>query len=405
MKIKLTILLVICLLYPISTFALKYPKMNSKIIEVYDLSDNAILYEIKAKDVVSVASLTKIATSIVAIENIKNLDEKVIITSSILNTVNEEAHVAGLKSGNVVTYRDLLYATIVASGADAANALAILSSGSLSNHVNKMNELVKKIGLEHTKFQNVVGLDNKDNYSTADEIRKLLVYALNNSTFEKMYTTKKYTLSNGLVVNTTLKLYDKNGTVDTSFIIGSKTGYTGNAGYCLAYLTDINGHKIVIVSLNAVQSGNNFYNLIDATNIVKFMKNNYKEEVLVEEKKEIKKIPVNLSDIETYIVYSSKEIKKYLPSDYDINNLVIKYDGLEELSYRNKKEDQIGKVYYYFNDELLFEQDVILDQEIHINWMKFLSKYYYVVIIIILLIISSLVLFLKMKKKKRLISI
>ena len=127
MRIKRIILLLIIML-PLRVYSLEYPKTNSKVVEIYDMTDQKVLYEIKSNEVISIASLTKIATAMVAIENVKNIDTKVTITSSILNTVSTEAHIAGLKAGNVVTYRDLLYATLVSSGADAAHALAILSS-------------------------------------------------------------------------------------------------------------------------------------------------------------------------------------------------------------------------------------------------------------------------------------
>ena len=402
MRIK-RLLLILLLLIPINAFSLEYPKTNSKIVEIYDLNDERILYEVKSNDVVSIASLTKIATAMVAIEKIKNLDDKITITKNMLSSVDREAHVVGLKVGNVVTYRDLLYATLVSSGADAAHALAISSSGSLNNHVHAMNELIKKIGLTHTHFKNVVGLDDKDNYSTADEVRKLLIYALNNTLFKEIYTTKKYKLSNGLIANTTLKLYDKNGTVNTSFIIGSKTGFTGKAGYCLAYLIDVNGHNMVIVTLNASRNGNNYYSLIDAGTLSKFMNNNYKEEILVEKNKLIKEISVDLSNIESVSIRAKDDIKKYLPSDYDETKLKIEYDGLNELSYKNKLGDKIGTITYYFDDEIVAKEDVILNQKINLNIMKFLKRHILLVITtVFILVFMSIKIIKKYQKKNKL---
>ncbi len=400
MRIK-RLLLFLLLLIPLSTYSLEYPKTNSKIVEIYDLNDNTILYEVKSNDVVSIASLTKIATAMVALENIKNLDEKVTITSSILNTVSPEAHIVGLKAGNKVTYKDLLYGTLVSSGADAANALAILSSGSIDSHVKKMNELAKRIGLEHTHFANVTGLDHKDNYGTADDVRKLLIYALKNTTFKEIYSTKKYTLSNGLVANTTLKMYDKNGTVDTSFIIGSKTGFTNAAGYCLAYLIDVNGHNMVVITLNATKSGNTYYNIVDANNLVKFMRNNYKEELLVEKNKKVKEIPVELSDIESYTITTNQEIKKYLPSDYDKTKIKIEFNGVDELDFHDHEGDKIGEISYFYGDELLTKEDVVLNQKINLNFLKLLKKYYLVVSAAIIIIVFSSIYFIKKKLNKK----
>ena len=387
----------IILLIPVFCFSLEYPKTNSKIVEIYDLVDNKILYEVNSNEVVSVASLTKIVTTIVAIENIKDFDEKVFITWNMLSKVSDNAHVAGLKVGDKVTYKDLLYATMVTSGADAANSLAISVSGSISNHVKKMNELCDKMGLMHTHFNNVVGLDDKNNYSTADEMRKILLYALNNNLFKKIFQTKKYQLLNGLVIYTTLKIYDNNAKIDTSSIIGSKTGFTSKAGYCLSSISDINNHEMLIITLHAEKKGNNYYNLIDTNNLIKFMRLNYQNVTLVKKSDLIKEIPVNLSDIDVYQIYANSDVQKYLPSDYDINNLKIVYEGINKLSYRNKKGEKIGTVSYFFDDELLLQEDVVLNQKIRLNFIKVLKEYYWWIFTFIIIFFSMIYLIRKRK--------
>ena len=392
------ILLFIYLFFPLSVFSLEYPNVNSKVIEIYDLTDKKVLYEVKSNDQISIASLTKIATTITAIENIKNLDEKVTITSNILNTVSSKASVAGLKAGDKLTYRDLLYASMLPSGADATNSLAILLSGSIDNFVNKMNELAKRIGLEHTHFVNVTGLDIDNHYSTADDVRKLLEYALKNELFKEIYTTKQYTLTNGLRVNTTLKLYDNNGSIDTSRIIGSKTGHTKKAGYCLSSLSNINGHEVIMILINGEYKDNKFYNIVDTIDLINFMNNNYKDEVLVEKDKIVKDIRVELSNIDVYHIKATNDIKKYLPSDYDKNSLRLDYDGPELLDFRNNEGDKIGTMYYYYDSELIAKEDVILEEEISINIWKVLLKYHYVVIILILAPLSIIIIRRKHKK-------
>ena len=397
-RILSKILLILYILLPISVFSLEYPTVNSKVIEIYDLTDKQVLYEVKSNDEISIASLTKIATTITAIENIKNLDEKVTITSNILNTVSTKASVAGLKVGDKVTYRDLLYASMVPSGADATNALAILLSGSIDNFVAKMNELVTRIGLTHTHFVNVTGLDTNDHYSTADEVRKLLEYALKNELFREIYTTKNYTLTNGLMVKTTLSLYGSN--IDTSKIIGSKSGHTKKAGYCLSSISNINGHEMLMVLIQGEYKNNKFYNVVDTLDLITFMNNNYKDEVLVKKDDVVKEIRVELSNIDVYKIKASNDITKYLPSDYDKNSLRLDYDGPELLDFRSDLGDKIGTMYYYYDSTLIATEDVILDTEISINIWKVLLRYHYVVIILIVIPLS-IVLIKKKKKYKK----
>lgn len=393
---KLFIVFLFILLIPINTLGLEYPSISSKNTIIYDLNDKKILYENNSKDKASIASLTKIATTILAIENIKDLNKKVTITNKILSTVSWEASKAGLKNGDVLTYNDLLYASMLPSGADATNAIAITSSGSIDNYVSKMNDLASKLGMKSTHFNNVTGLDDKNHYSSANDVRILLEYALKNETFRKVFTTKKYTMSNGKVLKSTLYKYGNNNN-----ILGSKTGFTYDAGYCLSSLSTINGHEMIIIVLKADKINNTYYNIVDSIKLINFMKNNYKDQILINKNKEIKKLKVNLSKIDTYKIYSKHVVKKYLPSDYDKKKFKIKYSGLDELSFMNNKNDKIGNIKYYYDNKLLLEEDVILNTDIDMSIKKVIFKYYYVLIGIFLIIVLMIIRIKNKKKRKK----
>ncbi len=398
MKNKKVFVIIILLLFPLLTNALSYPDLDSKIVEIYDMNDNKLIYEINKDKKASIASLTKIVTTITAIENIKDLDETVEITEKILSTVRWDASIAGLKAGDKLTYRDLLYASMLPSGADATNAIAILSSGSIDNFVNKMNDLVKKLKLSNTHFVNVTGLDAEGHYSTADDVRKILSYALNNELFRKIYTTKKYTLSNGLTVKSTISTYNKNSNLNTSSIIGSKTGFTEDAGYCLSSISNINSHEFIIIVLNATHKDGKYYNFVDTINLIDFLLDNYNNQVLVKKDKTIRVLPIILSKTDKYIVKSPKEVTLYLPKDYDIKKLKIDYKGLEELSFNNKVGDKIGTISYYYDNKLISKSNIVLDTKLEISIKKVLRKYYYIIIGIPLLIVCVIIL---MKRKRR----
>lgn len=387
------IIFFILLFIPIFVSALEYPSVNSKYVEVYDLTDDKILYELNSNEKISIASLTKIATTITAIKTIDNLSKQVEITSDILSTVRWDASVAGLKSGDMITYLDLLYASMLPSGADATNSIAILSSGSIENFVEKMNALASDIGLENTHFTNVTGLDDINHYSTASDVIKLLKYSLKDSTFKAIFLTKRYILTNGLKVESTLNIYNKNMGLDTSKIIGSKTGYTKNAMYCLASLINKDDHEIIITTFKGSQIGNKYYNILDTLDLINFINNNYNNQLLVENNTLIKEIPVELSNVDNYKVYSN-ELIKFLPNDYDKNLINIEYLGLNELSYKNKENEIIGTIKYYYNNDLLKEEKVYLNKKLEFNIIKFINKYIYIILLILLLIFIILVYFL-----------
>ncbi len=378
MNRKLFLLLAFILIFQ-KSYALEFPETDSKSLEVYDITDGKILKETNSKEVSNIASLTKIATVITAIENIEDVDEQVTITWQILNTVDPDASIAGLKAGDKVTYKDLLYASIIPSGADATHSIAILKFGSIENFVAKMNELAQKLDLQNTHFANVTGLQADNHYSTADDIRILLEYSLKNPLFKEVYTTKEYTLSNGLKVKSTLRNYNISD-ADIEKIKGSKSGYTKEAGYCLSALSDIHGHEILSVTLNAKKDGSKYYNVVDTIKIIDFMNDNYNNQVLLNSGDLIKEIPVSLSDVEVFEVRADSDIIKFLPSDYDKESFKAEYVGLESLDFRNKVGEKIGEVNYYFGDELIKKDDVILNQEFKIDFAKILKEYYYIFI-------------------------
>ena len=274
--------MILLLIIPLKVCALDYcPNLNSESAVVYDMTNDKVLCDVNGEEKRSVASLTKIMTAIVAIENIDNLDEHITITDDMLADIYWNASVSGLKVGDEVTYRDLLYATILPSGADAAHSLAISISGNIENFVNLMNDLAKKIGMNDTHFINVTGLDVDGQYSTASDIMLLLNYSLKNDTFKEIYTTKEHILSNGLKVSSTVMYYGNKMNVDTSRILGSKTGNTDEAGLCFSAYFEFEDNDIALVTLGAQSIDGKFYNVLDALNIIDYVDNNYVVEIPV----------------------------------------------------------------------------------------------------------------------------
>lgn len=271
------ILLLFILFMPLKVLATPTPDIYSREAIVYDLTDNLILYEKNSNIPISVASLTKILTVLTAIENAKDLDARITVTSNMLSGIYWNASVAGLKAGDIVTFRDLLYGTLLPSGADAAQVLAISVSGSTSAFITKMNELAVFIGMNNSHFTTITGLDDDGQFSTAKDIAKLLKYALKNETFKKVYTTRNYKFTNGLNVSSTLNLYEEKSGLDTKRIIGSKTGTTKNAGLCLASYFKSNNHDMIIVTIGAPYPNDNFYNLVDNLNLISYIDDNYEE--------------------------------------------------------------------------------------------------------------------------------
>lgn len=375
---KKIVLFILCFFtFIINVFALDDPTLYSKNYCLYDLTDDKIIYEKNIQERTNIASLTKIMTTITAIEKINNLDDYVTITSEMLSNIKYDASLAGLKIGDKLTYKDLLYASILPSGADATQALAYSLSGSINNFVNDMNTLAKKIGMESSNFVNVTGLDIDNHYSTVSDLLKMLQYALKNETFKTIYTTKSYTLSNGLVVDATVKKYNNLMKLDISRIIGSKTGYTNKAGLCISSIFESNNHEFIFISTNAEFIYGNYYNLKDNLNIINFMDKNYNNQTTVKSTDIIKTIPVNFSNIPKYDVHLSKDALTYLPNDYNKDDIKVNYNGKTSITFLDNNK-QIGKVTITYKDNPIYEEDILL-KDVKIN--------FYLLVIINLLIV------------------
>lgn len=357
---KKIILFLICFIsFTVEVIALENPSLYSDNYVLYDLTDNKIMYEKNINKQTNIASLTKIMTTITAIEKISNLDDKVTVTAEMLSNIKYDASMAGLKVGDILTYRDVLYASILPSGADATQTLAYSLSGDIPSFVKDMNTLAKKIGMNNSNFVNVTGLDIDNHFSTINDLLTMLKYALNNETFKTIYETKSYTLSNGLIVDATVKKYNKLMNLDISRIIGSKTGFTNKAGLCISSIFDSNNHEFIFISTNAPFIYGNYYNLKDNLNIIDFMDKNYNYQNILKKDDIVKNIPVKYSNKKQYAIKVKSDIEIYLPNDYDRNLIKIEYEGKEKISFLDNNKI-IGKIKVSYNDEMIQQEDVVI---------------------------------------------
>lgn len=260
-KTILRLLIIIYIIIPITN--IKALDIYSKNAVLYNMNEDKILYEKSKDEKVKVASLTKIMTTILALENIEDIKEEIIMPQEAFKDLDGYV-TSGIKPNQKVTYEDLLYGTMLPSAADCANALALKISGNIDEFIKLMNEKAKKLNMNNTHFSNPIGMD-EDNYSTVNDISLLLKYALKNEEFYKIFTTKNYITSTNLNLEGTIIEKSKPYNLDVSSILGSKTGFTDEAGNCLASISKINGVKYLLVTTNAnIKSS---YHIEDAINI------------------------------------------------------------------------------------------------------------------------------------------
>lgn len=255
------------------TFDFDYMEIESETALLTDLEGNEIFSQNQHERIYP-ASLTKIMTAIVSIENVYDIDETIMITGDIFDQVNaENGATAGFYAYEEVSYRDLLYGALLSSGAECCLTLANYISGSEWNFVELMNDKAQELGMNDTNFTNVCGFHNYDHYSTAADISLLLRYALENDTFYEIFTSQSYYTETdehpyGITLSSTMFSAMDSSYIDGGRILGGKTGFTDEAGLCLASLAEVDGKLYTLVTTGA--PGTHYtepYHIYDAVNI------------------------------------------------------------------------------------------------------------------------------------------
>ena len=208
------------------------------------------------------ASMTKIMTAIVAIENLKDLNQEITLTNEMVaDLYAQDATQAGFQPGETVQAIDLLYGVMLPSGAECCIALADTIAGSETGFVELMNQKAEKLGLENTHFCNTTGLHADDHYSSAKDIADLLRYALKNRTFREIIESPYHSTPgtnvhpDGITFYSTMFKNLSDTEVIDGQIMGGKTGFTSEAGCCLASFAEIDDIEYILVTAGAYQAG------------------------------------------------------------------------------------------------------------------------------------------------------
>lgn len=234
-------------------------------------SSNALLMQVKGGKVIGEingdaqmypASMTKIMTAIVSIEELDDLEQEITLSSEMFAGLYEQdATQAGFQPNENVHAIDLLYGAMLPSGAECCIALADTVSGSEEAFVEKMNKKAEKIGMTNSHFCDTTGLHDPDHYSTCRDMAVLLRYALKNDTFREIIESPWHSTPatnihpDGITFYSTIFKNLSSTEVTDGTILGGKTGFTNAAGFCLASFASIEGTEYILVTSGAMQAG------------------------------------------------------------------------------------------------------------------------------------------------------
>lgn len=252
MKIKAVFVIAICM----TVFSLCFGAWgySAKSICLYDVDSKETVYGYNEAVPMEPASITKIVTAITALslgdcEEVVTVDEK---------SAGTEGSSLYLKAGEKITLKDLLYGLMLHSGNDAANAIA--NYFGYEDFIDEMNETARMAGAESSHFENPSGLHDDNHYVTAEDMAKITAYALENSVFKEIVSTKNAQISNNGNGSRYLKNHNKLLWMYDN-AIGVKTGFTKSAGRTLVSAAEHDGRTLVCVTLNAPDDWNDHISL------------------------------------------------------------------------------------------------------------------------------------------------
>jgi len=234
------------------------PDIYSANAVLLDLEKETLLYEKNSSARMYPASLTKIMTAVVAIENISDLNEEIVLSEQLFWPVyTANAATAGFSPGERVRAIDLLYGLLLPSGVECASGLAEYVAGSESAFSDLMNEKAMQLGMKDTHFINATGLHDENHYSTAIDIATLFKYALSETIIFEIITSDRYKTAptnmspNGVRFESILFSKMKSAKFPGGKILGGKTGYTNEAGQCLASIAVKDDRLYLLVTAGA----------------------------------------------------------------------------------------------------------------------------------------------------------
>ena len=259
MKRKIAICLAMLMLWMPCSAAKAMPEVSSHSACVIDIDTGQILAAKNENEKSEPASITKIMTALIALEN-ADLKKVVTIPSAAAGVEGSSIYI---KAGEKYSLEDLLYGLMLRSGNDAATAIAIDVAGSVDAFVEKMNQKAQELGCTGTHFNNPHGLPDENHYTTAHDMALITAAALRNDTFAKIVSTKNYTAEpDG--AGETRSWQNKNKLLwQYEGAIGVKTGYTKSAGKTYVGAAERNGIRIAVVVLGAKDMWGDAATLLD----------------------------------------------------------------------------------------------------------------------------------------------
>lgn len=311
------------------------PLEEAKAALMYELNSGTLLYTNNADEKMYPASTTKIMTCLIALEQ-GNLDEVLTVSESVVANRDPDGSNANLIAGEEMTMRDLIYCLMVASANDAGSLISEHIAGSEEAFVELMNQKAAELGCSNTHFANPHGLHDENHYTTARDLAKIMMAALEYDFFQEVYSTKVYTVP-ATNKSEERRLLSTNYMIEKSQVdhyydervIGGKTGFTTPAGRCLVAVSEVDDMKLLTVVLGG-EAGLNEYNVVtygsfeETGNLIDYGFNNFTTGQVLSSDAVLESFAVSGGANDTQAVVK-ESVSTVIPSDMPQSQLRYEY--------------------------------------------------------------------------------
>ncbi len=364
----------------ISTSAITYDyskierTLESDTILLVNMDTGIPVIEKNAEKVRFPASLTKIMTYIIAMENIEDVhNTRVKIRQEVLNPLlGTGSSMSGLdyKVGEKVTVIDLLHCLMITSGNDAALVLAdYVGNGDTEKFVDMMNAKAKELGCNDTHFVNPHGLHDEEHYTTAYDLYKITSYAMTLPLFSEITNTATYYCEGDdypLVTTNFLIDVNRGGEYYYTYAQGVKTGTTDEAGRCLITTGIADGYAYMCICMGAPYEGSvNNGAMLDAREILRWALLNLELARMITPETPVCEADVNFSSSEDKILlYPANTVNAILPKERKEEDVRVESDIPESVDAPIAKGDVVGKATVYYKGEAVQTVDLVAGEDI-----------------------------------------
>ena len=312
------------------------PDILAKAALLVDPETDAVAYAKNEHDELYPASLTKIMTSLLVLEAVEDgklsLDQEITASETAFVGLSADGSNAGIKAGEIMTVRNLLYCVLVVSANEACNILAEAVSGSVEAFVEQMNQRAEELGCENTHFANANGLHNPDHYTSAWDLYLITKEALKNETFATISDTANVKIPatnlsgerNYWTTNHLLSTWRVIGYLDKR-AHGIKTGSTDEAGHCLVSSATQGSMTYISVILGAErveENGvGNIRSFSETSRMFDYGFENFTYKTIIEKTEPIKDVAVTLSKTDCVTVHPAKDVETLMPKGLNAEHL------------------------------------------------------------------------------------